>query len=82
MVRFGARVSAAMDAIERAHPAMRLDTIRELVRVREWMVGMECLFDNLHEDDLLLATDLYRELVEIGKFLSIEPRCWENLKVA
>jgi hypothetical protein len=81
LVRMGARVVAVVDAVEKAHPEMYLDTIRRLVDVREWMVGMECLFDNLHEEEFYLATDLYLELVEIGKFLGIESRYWENLKV-
>jgi hypothetical protein len=80
LIRVGARVSAAVDAVENAHPDMCSDTIRELVSVREWMVGMECLFDNLHEEEICLAADLYLELVELGKLLGIESRYWEGLK--
>jgi hypothetical protein len=81
LVLLGERVNAAVDAVERMHPEMRLDDVKDFVRVREWKLGMECMLDNLNEKHVYLAKNLYVDLTEIGKVLGMEPHYWESLSV-
>ncbi len=80
LLQLGQRVNKAVDAVARACPEASLDIVRDLVAVREWMVGMEFLFDNLGEvADVHLEPELRVELVAIAKILRIAPVYWADM---
>jgi hypothetical protein len=70
------KVRAAFDSVERAYPGLPLEELRDLVEVGEWKVAMECLFDNLSNDSLVLPRELYFELVGVGQLLGLNSRYW------
>ena len=63
-------------------PERDVDSVEELVQVREWAVALENLCTQLYEYDLPVPIETVRLMEEIGREVGVEERYWNILRRA
>lgn len=71
-----AGLNALVSTFDGALPDAGIETLMDLLAVREYKVAFEVLCDLLAEEQLTVPRDVFTRLVAIGEALQVAPSYW------
>lgn len=77
-----AHLNVLVSSFKGALPDAGIETLVELLSVREYKVAFEILCDLLAEQDLRIPKDSFDRLVTIGQSLGADPSYWRGIVTA
>lgn len=74
------RLYALAERLRSGYDPQYAETLADLVRVGEPVVGLEILSDQLLDDEVGIEPAVFREIEELSHLMGMKPRYWEQLQ--